>query len=1021
MSFPFPLFVPPSSYPNIVKEYQVGLLTDPKPTNSWFQTGVSNADNDTVRQINATPWVWIPQYSTQGRPLSLYHNELKNYAINLSNGNFQVSNTPFDAIWVNENTIETKDLKDMSAFFQLKDTGGGNTIKGYPSRGSPFANFNANFTVLSFSFSRGVIASSSASAFDNGGIDGFKHKFTINSAKKTSVTEQMIPLKGDTFTTTKMSIYDDASPTNSIVTVIGTESEVGIQFHDFGFTLIVSRESNTGIKVTGPTPDSLIGHWSNKGVHPSIWGASFVRDGVTYELEYTLLQINRFAALSITKPIVYTFILYLPGQENNIIAVSSNNKTINSTANYTGNFQFIIIPPGLSNTAAANLESFYDTYAFGGLIEFGTSSYSSTTFRLDMEVLDSDVDSLVLLPRHWNDYTIVPAGGSSGTKIANPAGYTPNSITYGDLYFYKVSTNAGGPFTLDVNVPNLIIPDKPDVSTFTTGELSALTKRILIDTGVNKGIYSMNVDADPYTFGQQAATVGQICVLAKALTDQGVTEPELLFNVGTQLYKFRDALFKAMKTWLQSNNLPRYRLHYDNRWKGVLVPADSLGGPGAYGNTFYNDHHFHYGYFAYAIWALIHTGIDMSTFGDQIEALMLDVCNPSSSSTFSTKVRHKDFYGGHSWASGIGRIINEAPVGFVNRQQESSGEAINCYYSCYLLSKILSLASIRNTASLVLKMELDASKYYYQLQAPGSKFGDFTKVAGIGILQSFGKAFTLDWPMQPNTFPGRTLGLYGIQSLPFTEISFTHVSSEWSDSIKSTSDVLYRVTPDLVKGLTDDVYVPLFPPSSTPFNTKLNGGYWGNVGLMMLAPGDLVDVDTQTLWSSWINILDKQTTHPGRAIKSFDSYSNTLYWLMRNGIFKTDKKVITVLTVFSTKLLPCLKVVGKYRESTGHMKMRIMDKCKVKCIIVPLRDLIKGEDSHTLSEKALHLDTTVLNIMECAMVKITINFLCCGTMDPSKVLASSNDVYVMNQIKKNGCCLYLKILSRYEDCNEFFV
>lgn len=1033
MSFPFPLFVPPSSYPNVVKEYKVGSPTDPKPTNSWFQTGVSNADNDTVRQINATPWVWIPQYHTKGRPLSLYHNELKNYAINLSNGNFQVSNTPFDAIWINEDTIETQDLNDMSALFQLKDTGGGDSIQGYPSRGSPFANFNSDSTVLSFSLNRGVVASSSASAFSNGNVAGFKHKFTINSTKKTSVTEQMIPLKGDTFTTVGFKIYDDATPTNSIVTVIGTNSQVGAQFHDFGFTLIVSREPNTEIKVTGTSPGSLIGHWSNGGNHPNVWGASFVKDGVTYDIEYSLTVNTRVAVLSIIKPIVYTFILYLPNQGTNIISVSSNNKTINSIVNYTGDFQFIIIPPGLSNAAAANLESFYDIYAFGGLIEFGTSVYGQTTFHLNMNSFNPQVDSLVLLPRHWSDYTIVPTGGNSVTKIANPTGYTPNSITYGDLYFYKVSTNVVGVFSLDVEVPSLTIPDKPDVSSLTSGELSALIQRISIDTGVNKGIYSMNVDADPYTFGQQAATVGQICVLAKEAglifsetppNPPPLPNPPSLPNLPIQLFKFRDALFKAIKKWLQSNNLPRYRLHYDNRWKGVLVPADALGGSGAYGNTYYNDHHFHYGYFAYAIWALIHTGIDMSTFGDQMEALLLDVCNPDGSSNFSTKIRHKDFYGGHSWASGVGRIVNGVPVGFVNRQQESSGEAINCYYSCYLLSKTLTLTGIRDAAALALNMEIDASKYYYQLQAPGSKFGDFTQVAGIGILQSFGKAFTLDWPMQPNTFPGRTLGLYGIQSLPFTEISFTHVSTEWSNSIKSIgTDVLYRVTPELVQGLTDNVYVPLFPPNSNSFNTKLDGGYWGNVGLMMLVPGD--NIGTQ-LWPSWVNILDKQTTHPGRAIKSFDSYSNTLYWLMRHGIHKQGNELIinTTITVAETKLSHCVKLIGEYSELTGDMKMKIItiSRCsKVKCLIVPLRDLVKGGDDHTLAEKALHLDTTVTEIMEYAMVKIAIHCLCCGTMNPSKVLASSNDVYVVDQIKKNGCCFYLKFLSRYEGCNEFFV
>ncbi|XPS69743.1 Endo-1,3(4)-beta-glucanase [Ascochyta lentis] len=46
-------------------------------------------------------------------------------------------------------------------------------------------------------------------------------------------------------------------------------------------------------------------------------------------------------------------------------------------------------------------------------------------------------------------------------------------------------------------------------------------------------------------------------------------------------------------------NQQRYPLYYDDSWKGVVSNA-GFNDPGAdFGNTYYNDHHFHFGYFVY--------------------------------------------------------------------------------------------------------------------------------------------------------------------------------------------------------------------------------------------------------------------------------------------------------------------------------------------------------------------------------------------------------------------------------------
>ena len=64
-----------------------------------------------------------------------------------------------------------------------------------------------------------------------------------------------------------------------------------------------------------------------------------------------------------------------------------------------------------------------------------------------------------------------------------------------------------------------------------------------------------------------------------------------------------DTLVSKIKTvfelWFQSKNTDT--LLYDQSWGGIIT-HDGLREPGVdFGNAWYNDHHYHYGYLAYAL------------------------------------------------------------------------------------------------------------------------------------------------------------------------------------------------------------------------------------------------------------------------------------------------------------------------------------------------------------------------------------------------------------------------------------
>lgn len=73
-----------------------------------------------------------------------------------------------------------------------------------------------------------------------------------------------------------------------------------------------------------------------------------------------------------------------------------------------------------------------------------------------------------------------------------------------------------------------------------------------------------------------------------------------------------------------------------------------------FGNTQYNDHHFHYGYHILAAAAIAHLDPSwLSANKDYVNALVRDVANPSTQDTYFPTWRAFDWYHGHSWAHGL--------------------------------------------------------------------------------------------------------------------------------------------------------------------------------------------------------------------------------------------------------------------------------------------------------------------------------------------------------------------------------
>jgi endo-1,3(4)-beta-glucanase len=87
----------------------------------------------------------------------------------------------------------------------------------------------------------------------------------------------------------------------------------------------------------------------------------------------------------------------------------------------------------------------------------------------------------------------------------------------------------------------------------------------------------------------------------------------------------------------------------------VSSAAYVTGDAGAdFGNSYYNDHHFHYGYFIYTAAVIGHLDPAWINVNKPfVNTLVRDISNPSTKDKVFPVWRCFDWYHGHSWAHGL--------------------------------------------------------------------------------------------------------------------------------------------------------------------------------------------------------------------------------------------------------------------------------------------------------------------------------------------------------------------------------
>jgi len=162
-----------------------------------------------------------------------------------------------------------------------------------------------------------------------------------------------------------------------------------------------------------------------------------------------------------------------------------------------------------------------------------------------------------------------------------------------------------------------------------------------------------------------------------------------------------------------ASNQQTYPLVYDTAWKGLVSSGSYVTGNSGqdFGNTYYNDHHFHFAYFVHC--ASIIGYLDPSWVGPNqefVSLLLRDAANPSAQDSHFPFSRMFDWYHGHSFAKGLFESGDA-------KDEESSSEDAMFAYAMKMWGRTVGDLSMELRGTLMLRILSRTLQNYFLLDS----------------------------------------------------------------------------------------------------------------------------------------------------------------------------------------------------------------------------------------------------------------------------------------------------------------
>ena len=332
----------------------------------------------------------------------------------------------------------------------------------------------------------------------------------------------------------------------------------------------------------------------------------------------------------------------------------------------------------------------------------------------------------------------------------------------------------------DIPINGFFPPRRPNLSL-----IDAFGVRSILRDEIGEDFF---LDGTSYYFnGKVAQKYANLCLLA--------SEPDM--NTDDSLLKTCTAKLKRAMDVFLSNKMA-FPLVYDEVYRGIVssggfvVKNNPLGVD--FGNTVYNDHHFHWGYWIYTgavLRKLDPTWKRMNELDAIVNLLIRDTMNSDSSLDHEFPTwRHFDWFSGHSSSHGLVPFMD-------GKDQESTSEEMNFHYSIYLWGKVGGIEELENLGKLCMKICARSVGQYLLMEDGNVVHPKIVKNKVVGIFFE-NKVDYATW------FGANLEYIHGIQMIPVSPVneifrSDAFVRQEWESVIQHIDMVVspesYREDP----------------------------------------------------------------------------------------------------------------------------------------------------------------------------------------------------------------------------------
>lgn len=527
-------------------------------------------------------------------------------------------------------------------------------------------------------------------------------------------------------------VYGPGSPASYYVTPVGIESMI-LSAAEFGAETVLTTDTHQAFSVNvnlapsaGADPLLSLPLVQGMGFITGIYSSAtpLIQSGVLFKELSPLTQVWEAWKCSVTLQDGFEWLIYLipdtDGTLPNMTLTSSS--TIVGPENFSGIIQIAKVAGGSTGEAAYDASA--GVYAVNGTVSasLGTAYTLSVTgtimgdYSLSWTKAGNTSKTLIMfaLPHHVQAFTL----DTQNAEITNTTLQTTTkgiaTAVLADLWNMTEILPVNMTFApWSPSYPNVTALPDAAISLINTTAASELSEDMVSQTDLDSMYFS----------GKGLAKFAAIVYTANDLAQNPGLAAAGLINLKSVLATF-------------VNNTQQVPLVYDSVWKGTVSSAGYSDINADFGNTGYNDHHFHYGYFVYA--AAVIAYLDPAWLGEGsnkawVDMLVRDFANPASDDPYYPFSRSFDWYHGHSWAKGVfesgagkGTLcpppltlsgLCTSMTMLMSADQESSSEDSFASYAIKMWGKVTGDANMEARGNLMLAIQARAFSNYFLMQS----------------------------------------------------------------------------------------------------------------------------------------------------------------------------------------------------------------------------------------------------------------------------------------------------------------